>query len=88
MNEQQTEKNHALALDNRERMTLSGVTEVVSFDDEGVLLKTVMGTLAIDGRGMTVARLDLERGQVDLTGKVNGLFYADTGAKKGLFRRR
>lgn len=87
MNEQ-TERSHALSLANRESMTVSGVTEVVSFDEDGVLLKTVMGTLAVDGRDLTVTRLDLDRGEVGITGRVNGLLYADNTEKKGLFRRR
>ncbi len=88
MNEQTAAKAHGIAIQNRETGTVSGVTEVLSFDEDGILLDTVMGTLAIDGEDLRITRLDLGRGEVDLAGKVNGLVYADRTARRGLFRKK
>lgn len=51
------------------------------------MLKTSMGTLGIDGENLKITRLDLDRGEVDFEGKVNGLMYAQQSKRKGLFRK-
>ena len=88
MNDQITTQTHALAVHNRESATVSGVTEVLNFDEEGIMLDTVMGILGIDGENLKITRLDLDRKEVDFEGKVNGLIYADRSRKKGLFRKK
>ncbi len=73
----------------RASMEISGVEDVVSFDENGAVIKTILGMLAIDGDGLHVTRLDLSGGIISLDGKINGLFYSDGGAKgkaKRLFR--
>jgi sporulation protein YabP len=63
-------------------MELSGVEDVVSFDENGAVLRTVLGMLAVDGENLHVVKLDLAGGNVSIEGKVNGFFYADGTAKK------
>ena len=88
MNEQTTQTQpHAIALKNRASATVTGVGEVLNFDEEGIMLKTSMGTLGIDGENLKITRLDLDRGEVDFEGKVNGLMYAQQSKRKGLFRK-
>ena len=66
----------------RKAMELSAVEDVVSFDENGAVLRTALGMLAIEGEGLHVIRLDLEGGTLMLEGKINGLFYAEAGAAK------
>ena len=79
-----------LIITDRKILDLTGVTDVVSFDETGAVLKTDMGTLAVDGEDLHVTKLDLANGSIILAGKINGLFYTEnTGAKsraKRLFR--
>ena len=70
---------HRLALTNRESMTVTGVKEVMSFDVSEILLETGMGMLTIHGSDLHVNRLTLEKGEVDVTGKIDSLTYADVG---------
>lgn len=79
---------HGLVVNNRESGNFSGISEVLSFDEEGILLESVMGTLAIDGKDMRVTRLDLERGEVDITGKINGIVWADKKERRGKMKKR
>lgn len=68
---------HALTLDGRERLTVSGVTEVVSFTDTAVVLNTNMGTLVVQGRELQLKMLSLEGGQTEVTGTVAALVYEE-----------
>lgn len=88
MNTQQNANvSHNVTLRDREHMGVSGVCEVVSFDECGVVLETVMGIMAVDGTELRITRLDLDRKEVDLCGKVNGIVYAEKRVKKGMLRR-
>ena len=71
------EQPHKLVLDNRKRLTLTGVTEVESFDEELVVLHTNLGTLVVRGRGLQLQLLSLDGGQVHVDGTVEQLTYED-----------
>ena len=77
---------HNVILRERESLSVSGVCEIVSFDENGVVLETVMGIMAVDGSGLRVTRFDTDRKEVDLTGKVSGLVYAEKRGRR-LFGR-
>ena len=76
---------HRLSLDQRRECRITGVVTVNSFDENTVLLETVDGVITIKGSGLHVSRLNLEKGEADVTGKVDSLAYSDrnTLAKKG-----
>jgi sporulation protein YabP len=61
------------------------VAEVRSFDENVILLETVDGMLTIKGNGMHVSRLNLERGEADVEGRVDSFAYSEKNplAKKG-----
>lgn len=81
---------HCLTLENRERMHLGGITDVKCFDEQTVELVTSSGELIISGNALHIAALQLETGDVHLTGKVDSLQYCERksrkGKIKGLFR--
>jgi sporulation protein YabP len=75
---------------NRNKMSISGVTEVVSFDEAAVELRTVCGDLCVEGEGLHIGVLDTERGIVALEGKsVDGIYYPreESGEHKRLWSR-
>ena len=76
---------HTLNLDDREVLTLGGITDVVSFDDSSALLMTTRGLLSLDGEGLHVIKLSVEEGQLMLEGRINALVYPDgvSGRKNG-----
>ena len=64
---------HKLTLSERKSLIVTGVTEVVSFDDTQVALETTLGTLEIQGEQLKL--LSLGEGQVSVEGSVQGLYY-------------
>ena len=89
MNNAKDAQAHAIRLDMRKNMEISGVCEVVSFDDTGAILTTVCGELTAEGRGIKINVLDTERGVVTLEGDIDAIYYSDNDErqKKGLFGR-
>ena len=66
---------HKLTLNQRENLTLTGVTEVVSFDDSLVVLKTQLGKLTVQGDHLVLQALSVEGGQLSVSGHISSLFY-------------
>ena len=77
---------HKLTLNQREDLTLSGVTEVVSFDDTAVILKTHLGTLNVLGDNLVLKTLSVEGGQVSVSGHICSMVYEEP-RPDGFFRR-
>ena len=67
---------HKLELYNREKGTLTGILDVISFDENIIVLDTDMGLLTIKGKNLHVSRLSLEKGELDLEGKADSLVYS------------
>ena len=77
---------HRLTLNERSSLTLTGATEVVSFDENAVVLKTTLGTLTIHGRQLQLKNLSLEGGQVAVDGAIAALIYEEPKPAGGLRR--
>ena len=67
---------HKLELYNREKGILTGVLDVISFDENSIVLDTDMGFLTVKGKDLHVSRLSLEKGEMDLEGNVDSLVYS------------
>ena len=75
---------HSVKIEDRENICLTGVTDVLSFDEDGITADTDMGVLAIKGEGLHVTRLDLEQGILNIDGSVSALEYiSGYGKNKG-----
>ena len=68
---------HKVSMTNRRNCTLSGVNDVLSFDIHEVLLETEQGMLMIKGDDLHVSRLTLDRGEVDVDGRIDSLTYSE-----------
>ena len=77
MEEKQYSKAHKLILSNRRTGTITGVSDVISFDITEILLETEQGMLMIKGADLHVNRLTLEKGEVDIKGRFDYLAYSD-----------
>lgn len=73
-------KGHKININGRKAATITGVNDVLSFDAGEILLQTEQGVLMIRGSELHVNRLTLEKGEVDLDGKIDSLTYSDTSA--------
>lgn len=70
-------KKHMVTINQRKEATITGVNDVLSFDAGEVLLDTVEGILMIRGAELHVSRLTLEKGEVDVDGKIDSLTYSE-----------
>jgi len=75
---QQVLKGHKLYINARKTVAITGVNDVLSFDAGEVLLQTEQGMLMIRGSELHVNRLTLEKGEVDIDGRIDSLTYSDT----------
>ena len=76
------ERKSSLSLEDRKKLTLSGVLEVVNFDDEKISLNTIMGNLAIKGEGLKMNKLDVQNGDVIIMGYISSMIYSGKDGKK------
>ncbi len=82
---------HTLTLEGRSRARLTGVDTVCCFHEREIVLETSEGEIALLGEGLHIEQLNLEEGQLDVTGKIVGVEYNGTVNKKekrGMFARK
>ena len=89
----QPKRNHSVILNSRNKMSIDGVEDVVSFDETQVELVTACGEMTVEGNGLHITTLALDSGTVELDGKIDGIFYSEPKAERerggffsGLFR--
>lgn len=76
---------HNLILEDRRLLTVSGVSDVDSFDDQTVVIFTEQGELTVTGENLHISRLSIETGELLMEGKVSGLSYAESEQRTGGF---
>ena len=81
-NQTRNQTTHRLLMQDRKRVELTGVTEVISFDKKEIILETVEGVLRFEGEELHVKRVTLERGEVDIEGQFRGLLYQESDKDK------
>jgi len=84
---EQQELPHDLKLEGREKLTLSGITEVVSFDDTAVIMHTPLGRLTVLGQQLQLRSLTPEGGSVTIRGQIDALSYEQSGTSGGWLSR-
>ncbi len=72
-----------LTMEARKKLTLTGATEVVRFDEDLVELNTSLGQLTIEGRDLKLKCLSLDTGTLVVEGEICGLRYTEPGRKRG-----
>lgn len=75
MEEKRTENVHKLVLSQRSNAMLNGVQDVKSFDETEILLTTSAGKMIIKGEKLHVFQLNLEKGEVEIEGRVDSITY-------------
>jgi len=83
---EQEQMPHRLALSERKKLTVTGVTEVISFEDTAVVLQTGLGMLTVQGSELQLKTLSLEGGQVEVEGSIAALIYEEPRSR-GWFGR-
>ena len=86
--EHQNYVQHQLTLEGRERLSVSGVEDVESFDESAIVMNTCEGTLVVRGEGLHIEKLSLDGGDLKVEGSVDSLTYEDAGGERGGFLAR
>lgn len=68
-------KNQNILVENRKNMTITGVDQVDSFNDNTIILRTIKGGLTIKGEELNIGQLNLDSGNVKIDGTINGIIY-------------
>ena len=79
---------HNIVLEGRRLLTVSGVSDVDSFDEETVVVFTDMGELTVRGKNLHINRLSVEIGELTVEGNIAALIYSDETPKSGGFFSR
>ena len=79
---------HHLILEDRENLTVSGVEEVESFDENTIVMETVQGLLIVRGEGLHIEKLSLDGGDLKVEGMVESLSYEESRQRRGGFLSR
>lgn len=70
-----------IVLENRKKLNVSGVKDVLSFDDQVVIIETELGLLTIKGDNLKINKLNIDTSEVIVEGKINNLSYSENQAK-------
>ncbi|SMC54734.1 sporulation protein YabP [Papillibacter cinnamivorans] len=79
---------HHIVMEGREHLSVSGVEDVESFDETGIVMITSQGTLVVRGNELRIGKLNLEGGELSVEGTIDSLTYEeDLRERGGLFSR-
>ena len=88
MNEKEMGISHTLFMENRKRITLTGVKEILSFDEECVSVITVMGKAVIRGKDIRIENFGTESSDLEIEGKFDAVVYLnEASSKSGILGR-
>lgn len=80
---------HSLSLANRSTLDISGVLSVLVFDSDYILIELENEKLAVEGNELKLVNLIQDKKEVQINGKISGIFYQDGNSKKtGLFKKK
>ena len=80
--------NSNIIIEQRKKLTLSGVKDCISFDEETIIASTEYGELTVKGEKLHITKLSLEIGELCIEGRISSLSYADVPDKSGSFFSR
>lgn len=84
MQEKNTSTPHTMILENRKSLSLSGVTDVDSFDEREIVLYTRLGELTITGKDLHINAVSIESGNMTVEGDIWSLCYGDRDKQNAL----
>ena len=74
---------HSIVMENRESLTVTAVTDVKSFDSEHIYITLKEGGLSVKGKDLKITQLDLETGNVAISGECSSLVYTGSAHENG-----
>lgn len=80
-------KTHAVTMENRARLSINGVEDVESFDENTIVMSTVQGDLTIRGEGLHIDKISLDVGELTVQGSISELCYEEASPSGGFWSR-
>lgn len=77
--ERRAASRHTVLMEEREKIAISGVLDVISFDEENVFCETEKGVMILKGANFHVTKLNLDNGELDIEGEIYNITYEDQG---------
>lgn len=71
-----------IILENRKKLSISGVNDVLSFDDQVVIVDTELGLLTVKGENIKITKLSLDTAEVIIEGEISNLSYSQNNQEK------
>ena len=79
---------HSIIMEDRKKLSVSGVTDIDSFDEQTIIAITDLGEMTIRGWSLHITRLNLEQGELIVDGEISSLTYTDVRPQaKGFFAK-
>lgn len=76
------ESNCNVSLENRHKLCVTGVTDVDTFDEDGIILITTMGMLTVNGSELHISKFNVESGELMVEGDIDRLEFKNGGGKQ------
>ena len=83
----QEQKGHDIQMKDRRQLNITGVSEVLSFEEDAVVLQTAMGMLTVQGQQLQMKNLSQEGGQMSVEGTIHALIYEDSRQDRSWWQR-
>ncbi len=87
MTEKTVRSPNLVTLEDRERLSVTGVCDVDSFDGSSITAYTDYGQLNIRGEGLNIKRLSVETGELDVEGNISALIYTENRPRENIFKK-
>lgn len=78
---------HNLSLDERKKLSVSGVTDIGSYDEQTIVAETQLGELTIKGDGLHIIRMSVDTAELTVEGEISSLAYSEIQHQGGFFSR-
>lgn len=78
---------HSLNMENRQALEMTGISNVTSFNDEEIVAVSDWGDLVVKGDNLNVEELDLQTGDLRISGRVTAIIYSERVMQKGWLKR-
>ena len=73
---------HKVNMEDRKRASFTGINDVATFDAGKMLLYSECGTIQVKGANLHVNRLSVEKGELEIEGRIDSITYSESGIKK------
>lgn len=78
---------HNIKIENRNRFEATGIINVLTFNEDTVILNTTLGVLNIKGKNMKVNKLNVDNGDIVIAGEISSLVYSSKEAKGSFLKK-